>query len=368
MNILILSWRGIGHPNAGGAEIATHEHAKAWVKAGHSVTLFTSHFAGCKKNIDIDGVQMIRRSRQILGVQIAAFFWYLTGKHPKFDIVVDQFHGISFFTPLYVKAKILAYIHEVATEVWRTNELPKPYNLLAAFLGPIIEPLVFRLYRKVDFLTVSDSTKSDLIKFGIDKGKIKVIPNGTSRTKVKSLKKGKIITFLGALSHDKGVEDAIKIIYDIVRKDEGWKLFIVGKGSSTYLKYLKEMPRKLGISENVEFVGYVSERKKFSILAKSFCLVNPSIHEGWGLVNIEANSVGTPVIAYKVKGIKDSVQDGKSGILYDLGNTSQMAIDIVKLSYDKKRYEVLSKNCYKWSQKFTWERSTDESVKLIESL
>ena len=368
MNILIFSWRGVGHPNAGGAEIATHEHSKAWIKAGHKVTLFSSHYKGCKKEELVDGVQIIRQGRQLVGVQIAGVFWYLFRRHEKFDIVVDQFHGIPFFTPLYVKTKILAYIHEVATQVWKTNELPRPYNLIAAYTGPIVEPVIFKFYKKIDFLTVSDSTKKDLIGFGVNKTKITVIENGVITVKVKIVKKEKIITFLGALSRDKGVEDSIRILAEVLRKDEDWKLKIVGKGNQEYISKLKSTARELGIYKNVEFFGYVTDRKKFEILARSFCLVNPSIHEGWGLVNIEANYVGTPVFAYKVKGITDSVVNQKTGMLFEKGEIRQIAMEVVKLQSDKKRYDEMSKQCIKWSNKFSWEKATKESTLLIESL
>ena len=76
MNILILSWRGPGHPNEGGAELVTMEHAKAWVKAGHDVTVFTSSFDDAKKKENINGVEIIRKGGQVFGVHIAAFFWY----------------------------------------------------------------------------------------------------------------------------------------------------------------------------------------------------------------------------------------------------------------------------------------------------
>ncbi len=223
MNILIFSWRGVGHPDAGGAEIATHEHAKTWVKAGHTVTLFTSGYEKAKRRETTDGVGMIRAGNQYLAVHILAFFWYLFGKHPKYDIVVDQFHGIPFFTPFYVKTKILAYIHEVASEVWGKNEFKKPLNYFPAIVGPVIEPLIFRIYRNIDFMTVSDSTKKDLITFGIVKGKIHVIQNGVEKLNIKNIKKQKILTFLGALSRDKGVEDAIKIFSEVNRKDDEWE-------------------------------------------------------------------------------------------------------------------------------------------------
>src|SRR6266498_3127303 len=110
MNILIFSWRGPKHPNAGGAEISTHEHAKGWVKAGHRVTLFTSYFPNSKKEEVIDGIEVKRYGRQMFGVQWEAFVWYLFKPHEKFDLVIDEFHGIPFFTPLYVKVKKMGFI------------------------------------------------------------------------------------------------------------------------------------------------------------------------------------------------------------------------------------------------------------------
>lgn len=368
MNILIFSWRATGHPNAGGAEQATMEHAKAWASAGHNVTIFSSSYIGYKKKEVINGVEIIRSGRQLLGVQIAAFVWYIFSKHPKYDLVVDQFHGIPFFTPIFVKTKILAYIHEVATQVWDKNELPEPYNKIASFLGPKVEPLIFKIYKNIEFLTVSDSTKNDLVAFGIPKNNIHVIFNGVRLVKVKNTKKHKLVTFLGALSKDKGVEDAIRVFSEINKKDDSWSFIIVGKGASNYVKDLKQFARSLQLGNKINFEGFVSERKKFEILAKSFCMVNTSVHEGWGLVNIEANSVGTPVFAFSVKGIVDSVVDGKTGELFSKNDLHQMGMEIIKLDNDKKSYEIMTKNCIKWSQKFSWDKSTKESTELIESL
>src|SRR3989344_6589986 len=179
MNILIFSWRGPNHPNTGGAEISTHEHAKGWVKAGHEVILFTSAFAGCREEVEKDGVKIIRRGRQIFGVQWEAFKWYLFGKHPNFDLVVDQFHGIPFFTPIYVKAKKIGFIHEVTKEVWKLNPWPWPFNQIVGFFGKTFEPLLFKLlYKRIPFMTVSNSTKNDLIEWGVPPALITVIQNG----------------------------------------------------------------------------------------------------------------------------------------------------------------------------------------------
>ncbi len=363
MRVLILSWRGPSHPLAGGAEQATWTHAKSWTKAGHDITIFTSSFPKSKETELIDGIKILRKGDQYFGVKIQAFFWYL--KHRSyFDLVVDEFHGIPFFTPLYVKVKILAFIHETGTQVWALNFWPFPLNLLPKIFGPLVENSTFKfLYRNIPFMTVSKSTKLDLMKFNINN--ISVVPNGvTGPKKIKKLTKSKIFTiiYLSALAQDKGTEDAIKafeLIHDQIPTIQFW---IVGKSEPKYLEYLKSL------SKLPKYFGYVSEQEKFNLLSQSSILIFPSFHEGWGLVNIEANIFGVPVVGYNVSGTKDSVINNKTGILCPKGDVNGLANSCIELYKDKKKYNFLAKNAKKWANKFNWENSTKKSLLLIQSL
>lgn len=369
MNILIFSWRGPDHPNAGGAETSTHEHAKGWVRAGHSVTLFTSFYQGAKKEERVDGVNIIRAGSQVISVQVEAFKWYLSSAHQRFDLVVDQFHGIPFFTPLFVRVKKLAFIHEVTKEIWKHNPWPKPWYFIPALLGSLLEPLVFRfLYQNILFMTVSESTKKDLISWGIGDGNITVIHNGITvpKLKIPDKENKKTLIYLGAISKDKGVEDALKV-FSLLKKED-FQFWVVGKSDSRYLKFLKKESQKLGISRKVKFFGFVTEAKKYELLAKAHILINPSIREGWGLVVIEAARMGTPTVAYNVAGLKDSVIDGKTGILCDKIIVSNLADETLKLLEDEKRLKIMSKQATAWSKNFRWEKSVQKSLKLINNL
>ncbi|MBI2018522.1 glycosyltransferase family 4 protein [Candidatus Daviesbacteria bacterium] len=372
MKILILSWRGPKHPNAGGAEVSTFEHAKSWVKAGYDVTLFTSAFAGCKEQEVIDGIKIKRCGRQIFGVQWEAFKWYLFGEHPKFDLVIDQFHGIPFFTPIYIKEKKLAFIHEVTKEVWRLNPWSWPFNRIAAFIGEICEPLVFKLlYKEMPFMTVSQSTKQDLVDWGIPKSNITVIHNGINIPRTKKFppkEKKKTAIFLGSISKDKGIEDAIYIFKEIDNIEKGWQFWVVGKSDMRYLNTIQRLAKNLGIFHKIIFWGYVTESKKFELLSKAHILVNPSIREGWGLVVIEAGGVGTPTAGYNVAGLRNSVINGKTGLLSHPHNITALAIKIVKLMNNKLRLRKMSLDAYFWSKKFRWENACWESLKLVESV
>lgn len=368
MNILIFSWRGPNHPNEGGAEVSTHEHAKGWVKGGHSVTLFTAYYKGAKREEEIDGVHIIRSGRQIFGVHMNAFKWYLFGNHKRFDLIVDQFHGIPFFTPLYVRAKKLAFIHEVTREVWVVNAWSNLVYKIPFTVGMILEPLIFRIfYRHIPFMTVSESTKQDLVEWGIPKKNIKVIHNGINKPSLQKLRKkekSKTLIFLGALTIDKGVKDALQIFSILVNQDQDWQFWVVGKGD---LKSWELRTRELGIGKKVKFWGFVSQRLKYELLGRAHILVNPSIREGWGLVVMEAAAVGTPTVGYNVPGLRDSILDGKTGILCN-PNEASCTEAIVSLMSDQKKYQMLVQNCFRWAKQFSWDKSVKKSLTLIEKI
>jgi len=371
MNILILSWRSPGHPNEGGAEQVTLEHAKYWVRAGHNVVWFSSEFNGSKVQENIGGVEVIRKGGYVFGVRLHAILWYFLGSHPKFDLVIDEFHGIPFFTPLFVKGRKLAFIHEVAKEVWKLNPWPKPFNLVPSVVGTYLEPFLFKyIYKKVPFMTVSESTRDDLVKWGIPRRGVTIVHNGVSLKISKNIVKNKIKTamYLGAISEDKGTFDALKVFAGIERKDVNWQYWIVGKGSPELVETLKKEASILGLTDKIKFWGFVDDRKKFKLLSEAWVMVNPSVREGWGLVNIEAAACETPVFGYNVSGMKDSVQNGKTGILLKQGETMELAGKIVEIINNKSKHEQYKKRSKKWSEKFSWDKSNRESLELIESL
>lgn len=368
MNILILSWRDPKHLLAGGAEQSVWEHAKGWREAGNKITWFSSKFPGSKQKEILDGIEIVRFGHQYGGVQIAAAFYYLKNKR-NIDLVVDQFHGIPFFTPLYVVKPKLAIIQEVAGKVWFLNPLPWPINWLVGVVGYFSEPFIFKLYKKVHFMTASQSARQDLERMGILAKNITVIPHGVTLPKFEVKKeKSKIntITYLGILSKDKGIEDAIEC-FKILSSRKDINFWVIGKGETeSYEKKIKNMAKVLG--EKIKFWGYVSNAKKFELLAKSHLLINPSVHEGWGLVNIEANAVGAPVVAYGSAGLVDSVKNGVSGLVLGQNTSQEMAKQARTLLENDWEYQKLSQGALSWSHNFSWGKSKKASLELINKI
>jgi len=369
MRILVFSWRDPKHPTAGGAEQVMHEHMQGWIKAGYKVTLFSSRVKGLPNEENLDGVEVVRKGDQYLGVKIAAFLFWLKNKE-NYDFVVDQFHGVPFFTPLYINKPKLAVLQEVAGKVWFLNEFPFPFNFLVGLFGFIIEPIVFLFYRCTPFMVGSNSAKIDLVKMGIPARNITVVPHGVIVYMPQPFpykEKVKTIAFLGALAKDKGIEDALRSFSFLNRKDN-FQFWVIGRGSPEYKDYLLSVCGKLGIVNKVKFWGFVDQEKKFELLARAHVLINPSIREGWGLVNIEANGVGTPVIAYKSSGLVDSVKDGQSGIICKANTPDFLAEEVMNLMNDENLYRKLQQGATVWGKKFSWQKSKQTSLKLINNI
>lgn len=369
MRILIFNWRDFKNPYAGGAEIVTHEHAKAWVRAGHEVTVFTSLTIGAKRREQVDGVDFIRYGNQVIGVHIAAIFWYLFGKDKHYDLIIDQIHGIPFFTPLFVRRKKIAFIHETTKEVWRLNPWPIPFNYIAYLIGYYSEKWIFKiLYRNIDFLTVSESTKSDLIEWGIPEQNITIIHNGVTIipfSKERKKEKKKTAMYLGALAEDKGIYDVLKAFAIINDSESDWQFWFVGKGNKVTMKRLKTMSSELGLDNTLKFWGFVSEKEKFELLSRAHVLVNASVREGWGLVIIEAASQKTPAVVYNVPGLRDSVVNNKTGIILTKNTPDEIANAVISLAESKKRYIAFQKNCQIWAKSFSWTEATQKSLAYI---
>ena len=371
MRILVFSWRDPKHPLAGGAEQVMHEHMKGWIAAGHSVTLFSSKLAILKDKEIIDGVTILRRGSQYVGVQLAAF-WFSLRYSGNYDFLIDQFHGLPFFTPLYSNKPKIAVIQETAGRVWFLNPLPLPLNYIFGIIGFFLEPFFFIFYKNTEFATGSSSAKKDVSAMCISFKKITVWPHGViiSYKKNKEPKqKNMTITFLGILSKDKGVLDAIKCFQVLAKISRDYQFWIIGKPETKeFGNKLKKMVWSLGLERRIKFWGFVSQTKKFQLLSMSHILINPSAREGWGLVNIEANAMGIPVVSYKAAGLIDSVKNNYSGIFCRENTYQEMAARVEILLKDKSKYLKLCKTALLWSKKFNWENSIKMSLKTINKL
>lgn len=363
MRILICSWRDIGSPRAGGAERVTFEHARRWVAAGHQVTLFTAHYPGAAAEDILAGIQVVRRGSETT-VHLAAQHWYRRQRRRP-DLVVDEIHGLPFGTPAYAGVPVVAWIYEVARDIWF-----RMYPLPVAAAGWSLEAAALRCYARtgVPFVTDSRSTAADLAALGVASERLTVIEPAVNRaplTHAAEKESVPTLVFLGRLVRMKGVEDAVTALAVARRRLPECRLWIVGGGEAGYLAQLQALTVRLGIEGAVEFTGRVSEEEKYRRLARAHALLHPSQHEGWGINVIEANSVGTPAIAYDVPGLRDSVLDGVTGVLCPHGQPAALAEAVCSLLADPERYAAMQCRGLEWSGRFTWDAAAARSLALF---
>lgn len=366
MRILILNWRCPKNPLSGGAERVTFEHAKAWVKKGEDITWLSGNYPHGKKFEIIDGVKIYRFGNPITIYCLTPFIYWFKFKG-NFDLVIDEIHGLPFLTPFWAyKSKKLAYIHEVAQEIWG-EMFPFPINIL----GQLYEKIYFFLYKNTPFLTGSNSTKEDLINYGINENNISVIPHGLFLkpvNKIPEKEKSLTLLYVSRLVKMKGIEEAIKIFVQVHEKILYAKFWIVGSGEESYVNKLHNFVKKFKINKSVIFFGYVDEKKKIELYQKAHFLLHTSVREGFGLVVIEANSQGTPVLAYDNPGLHDVVKNEVNGFLFYPQKGNLDLIKAIAKFNDSSQYKKLQTTSIEFSKQFNWQNITSISYNLIKSL
>ncbi len=357
---LIFNWRDTKHSYAGGAELYIYEMAKRWVKKGNDVTIFCGNDGNNSRYEIVDGIEVIRRGGFYF-VYVWAFIYYLVKFRGRYDVIIDCENGIPFFTPLYAKEKIYLLIHHVHQEVFRKSLTP-PFSWLASYLEIQIMPYV---YKNVQVVTVSESSKKDIEDYGLSKRPAIVLHNGVDLNKYKPATKNPhpMMLYVGRLKYYKSVHIFIQAAKVILEKFPDTEVIIAGSGEEDDNLY--SLCCKLKIDKIVKFMGKVSEAKKIELYQKAWVFVQPSFMEGWGSTNIEANACGTPVVASNVPGLRDSVRNPSSGFLVPYGQTKEFADKVALLITDEKMRQYMSEKSIEWAQNFDWNKTAQEGLEIF---
>ncbi len=160
----------------------------------------------------------------------------------------------------------------------------------------------------------------------------------------------------------------------VVKKHKDAKLVVVGYGYDR--KRLELLRDYLDLNNNVFFSGENvlffnknDKDAKVSLMKRAWAMVFPSVKEGWGMTVTECAACGTPTIATDVTGLRDSVVNGKTGIMVSKNpSEEELAGAMIKLIEDKKLREKMSTEAVKWAKKFTWKNSYKEFMSVLNKL
>ena len=386
MNILWFNWRDMKNPEAGGAEVFTHEVGRRLVKMGFDITLFTSSFEGARNEEAMDGIKIVRRGTRY-SVYKEAKKYFMSRKR-EFDLLVDEINTKPFMTPTFANGTpIIGLIHQLAREFW-FYETSFPISLIGYLF---LEKHWLKKYLDIPMITVSDSTQQDLEQLGFRK--VHVVPEGIDVTPLESLarKENKAtLLYVGRLNKAKKPDDAIKAFNVVKSEIPDAQLWIVGDGYM--MPALKKIASDLSYGRNngsqidrnktdgksdntavksyhensIRFFGRIENEQKLDLMARAHVLLVPGVREGWGLVVTETNAMGTPAVAYDVPGLRDSVVNTVTGLLVPPGDYVAMGIAAVDLLKDQQMLTLYSENSKKWAKRFSWDRTAEEFTRIIE--
>ncbi len=366
MRILVVNWMDMDNPMAGGAEVHLNEIFKRFVRRGDEVMQVSSGFDGGANTVEYDGIRIFRTgTRETFNLAAPRLIRRLE-READFDLIVDDINKVPLFTPLYVDKPTLAVVpHLFGSTVYReTNPVFASYVYL-------MERPIPRVYRRAVFEVISESTAADIVGRGVKPEQVRVVhcgmDHGTYNIDPAAVKfDRKTVLYVGRIKKYKSVDTVIRAMPKIRAGISDACLVVVGSGDN--LPQLKRLAAKLGVTDHVEFTGFVSMEEKVDWMRRSHVIVNPSPKEGWGLTNIEANACGTVAVASDADGLRDSVRDGETGFLFPYGDDETLAERVVRLLGDRALYDRLTQNAIKWAGTFTWDKCADQTMRIVDEM
>ncbi len=361
VTILALSWRDIQSPEKGGAEVQTHAMLSALPKDKYRIIHISPRFKGMEELNVIDGIEY-HRYGTIYSVLVGAYKFYKNNKND-IDLVIDQCNTHRFFTPFYVpRKKRIFYIHQMTREIWRIN-MRHPF----CYIGEIAEDFITRIYRKGWAITVSESTKANLVSLGFDPNKIIIVPQllkqkPSQKDELKTKSKTPLFVYVGRYIPYKGIDTAVEAIGILKKKYPEIKMHILGEYFQGYVdKYLVPICQKYGITIgrtngtdefDISCDGFVSEEYKLEMLSTAHALLFPSIREGWGIPISEAAFVGTPSVVFDSDGLRDAVDYGRAGYITKENTANGLAKAMEQVIEDKELYEQMRISAYEFTKEY----------------
>ena len=357
-HVLFLNWRDTRNPDGGGSEVFVERIAAELVGRGYRVTLFCAAHPGAPADeILPSGVRVLRRGSWRT-VYLWAVWVYLTGGLGP-DLIVDVCNGVPFLSPLYAACPTVVVVHHVHREQWPVV-LPGWRGRLGWWLESRVAP---RVYRRCRYVTVSESTRGELIRLGVDPARITIVRNGLTPACEEPVARTPYpcLVVLGRLVPHKRVEHALRALVALPEA----RLVIAGRG--WWEPELRRLAADLGVAGRTEFVGYVSEHRKHRLLAEAWLALVPSLKEGWGLTILEAGACGTPTIAFReAGGVRDAIVDGHTGLLAE-DVDDFVALTRWLLSDDKTRRQ-LGDAARDYARSFTWAESGRRFARVLDEV
>ena len=367
MKILWLTWKDRKNPSAGGAELINENLIERLAQNGHEVIMITAGFPNSPSEERINGYKIIRLGNR-WSVYWRAYRYYKNNLNGWPDLVIDEINTVPFFAKFYVKEKNILFVHQLCRRIW-FYEMFFPLSLL----GYALEPIYLRLLRDRQVITVSESTKKDLLKRGFNPRKIQIIREGveiephSELSVAKDLSRPAMLAF-GSVRPMKRTDHLVRAFEIAKKRLPSLRLVVAGALCGNYGQVVLRLMKQSDFADSIDYLGPVSREEKIKIFDAAAVICVSSVKEGWGLIVTEAARRGTPAIVYNADGLRDAVKNHETGLVCLENYPGCMADNLVCLLKNSEMYERLRQNAWRWSKTINFERSYNDFINVLNNI
>jgi glycosyltransferase involved in cell wall biosynthesis len=357
LRVLFLATRDWFNPATTGGDNTLWENARYLASVGHRVTYVASMYPGAASRERVHGMDVVRLGG-VHSLWLRTFLYYTMHCRGKYDVVVAEGFGgsrIPRLTPLYVREPIITSWHQVHRELFIAQYPRGVAILLSGF-----ERIAAWIHRNTWVQAYTKEWKEEFSRLGFRREKVFVLPVSIQAEWLQETRTGTNrnanILWIGKLRRYKCPHHAILAMQEVLKVVPRSRLTIVGRHDDLdYEESLRQLTRTLNVEKSVEFRFGVDEVEKRRIILESRALVLPSAVEGFGIVVLEANSCGVPVVASD-RVPEGAVKDHVNGLRYPFGDIDALAQRLIELLRDSELHSSLAAGGRLFAQDFSVER------------
>lgn len=349
--IHIFAFRDRDDPDAGGSEEHASQVAAHLAAAGRDVVLHTARVRGAPREVERDGVRVVRRGGRF-SVFLTSPIDERLGRLGTADGLIEVFHGVPFFVPLWSRLPQVGVVHHVHLGTWDML-LPGPFGRVGEAIERHVVP---RVYRGRTLLTAAASARDEIVDhYGVDPAQVAISPHGVDDrfTPGPGRSPTPLVVAVARLMPQKGIPALLDALSRAKAAVPALEAVIVGDGP--YRSEYESTVRSSGFDGWVRLTGRVDDDELVEWYRRAWVVASASQREGFGLTLTEAAACGTPVVATRIPGHVDAVDDKVSGLLAD--TTAELGDLIAAVVLDDDLRSRLTRGALEHSRQFRWDRS-----------